>query len=271
VTRVGSTQEVPVGMAVWARKEIVTQMVENFLDNALKATHQGGVHIRCRAEGKEILIEVEDSGCGIPREHLASIFDKGGYQGPGREALENIKKKTELGQKAKEYIDEGKLVNFLSNDYYSKKYASKDSRFNAGNGFRFGGGGRHYDTQPGVSATNLTVKEGSFSDEELIREVKDGLYIGRIWYTYPVNGSTSADFSSTIRGDSYIIKGGQITNGLTPNTLRINDNVKVLLSEILGVSKKTSASLVWGAEEVVVCPEIAFEKMRLTRIAEGLY
>jgi PmbA protein len=168
-------------------------------------------------------------------------------------------------------VEEGKLVNFLSNDYYSKKYAGKDTRFVPGNGFRFGGGGRNYDSQPGVSATNLTVQAGSFGDEELIREVKDGVYVGRIWYTYPVNGGTSSDFSSTIRGDSYHIKDGQLEKGLTPNTVRINDNIKTLLKNIVGMSKQTKASLVWGAEEVVVCPEIAFENMKLHRIAEGLY
>ncbi len=168
-------------------------------------------------------------------------------------------------------VENGELVNFLSNDYYARKCAKKDKRFVPCNGFRFGGGGRHYDSTPGISATNLVIKEGTFSDKELISEVKNGVYIGRIWYTYPINGSTTADFTSTIRGDSFIIRNGELAEGLTPNTVRINDNLLSLLKDVVGLSKKKEAALVWGAEAAVVCPEIAFGKMRLDRIAEGLY
>ncbi len=168
-------------------------------------------------------------------------------------------------------IEKGVFKNFLSNDYYMKKYAKKDERFLPSNGFRFGGGGRHYSSTPGVSATSMVVEAGNHRDPELIEEVKNGVYVGRIWYTYPVNGSTSADFSSTIRGDSYIIEGGEIKTGLVPNTMRINDNLHRLFNSIIGLSREKTASLVWGAEEVVVCPEIAFKKMKLERIAKGLY
>lgn len=168
-------------------------------------------------------------------------------------------------------VQNGVLSNFLSNDYYSKKYAARDKRFVPANGFRFSGGGRHYSSQPGVSATSLVVEGGDYKDEELVEEMGNGVYIGRIWYTYAVNGSTSADFSSTVRGDSYIIENGEKKTGLVPNTMRINDNLQSLLQNIIGLGKEKRAALVWGAEEVVVCPEIAFEKMRLERIAKGLY
>ena len=63
-------------------------------------------------------------------------------------------------------------------------------RSSARNGFRFGaGGGRQFDGPPGVAASNVVVEgEEPVSHEELLRTVGDGLYIGRIWYTYPING-----------------------------------------------------------------------------------
>jgi predicted Zn-dependent protease len=79
------------------------------------------------------------------------------------------------------------------------------------NGFRFdAGGGRLFDTQPGVAASNVVV-EGSepVSREELRRRVGDGLYIGRIWYTYPINGLRAGDFTCTVVADSYIIRDGE--------------------------------------------------------------
>lgn len=169
-----------------------------------------------------------------------------------------------------EIIKEGKLVNYLSNDYYTKKY-SDDKRFVSRNGFRFGGGGRNYYSESGVSATNLVVESGDYSDEELVKEVKDGIYIGRIWYTYPVNGLASADFTGTIRGDSYIIKNGEIETGLIPNTLRINDNLDNCFRNIIAISKEKRASLAWAEEAVVITPEIALKEMNLERIAKGLY
>ncbi len=79
------------------------------------------------------------------------------------------------------------------------------------NGFRPGnGGGRDFGAMPNAVSSNLVI-EGTrgHSQEDLLRLVGNGVYIGRIWYTYPVNGTTSGDFSGTIIGDSYLIKDGR--------------------------------------------------------------
>lgn len=167
-------------------------------------------------------------------------------------------------------IEKGRLVNFLANDYYKKKFPLIERTYPA-NGFRFGGGGRNYDGEPGIHATNIEIEGGGFSEEELAKEVKNGVYIGRLWYTYPVNGLASADFTSTVRGDSFIIKDGQINLGIVPNTLRINENLTELLSSIIGLGKQKKQTIAWGEETVVVTPEIAVNKARLEKIAVGLY
>ncbi len=167
-------------------------------------------------------------------------------------------------------IKDGRLVNYLSNDYYTKKYKD-DERFSPTNGFRFGGGGRHYDSEPGISASNVVVGPGKHKEGDLVKDIKNGIYIGRIWYTYPVNGSLSADFTSTIRGDSYTIKNGRIKEALIPNTCRINDNLQRIMKNIAGISKKQEATLAWAAESVVITPEVAVKGLRIDRIAKGLY
>src|SRR5262249_58936922 len=60
----------------------------------------------------------------------------------------------------------------------------------ARNGFRYSsGGGRAFDLPPGTAASNIVVEGADpVSLEELIRGVRHGLYVGRIWYTYPING-----------------------------------------------------------------------------------
>jgi len=137
------------------------------------------------------------------------------------------------------------------------------------NGFRFGtGGGRQFDSSPGVAASNVVVEGAeAVSLDELISRVRDGLYIGRIWYTYPINGLRAGDFTCTVVGDSYIIKDGRIAAPLKANTVRINDNFTKLLGNIVGITKDVKGTLVWAADEVVYAPEIAVAGVRVDEIA----
>jgi PmbA protein len=141
----------------------------------------------------------------------------------------------------------------------------------ARNGFRFGaGGGRQFDSQPGVAASNVIVEgREPLSREALLRRVGDGLYIGRIWYTYPINGLRAGDFTCTVVGDSYIIRDGRIAAPLKANVIRINDNIATFLDNVVGVSGDRQGTIVWAADEVVYAPEIAVSGVRVDAIAEG--
>lgn len=137
------------------------------------------------------------------------------------------------------------------------------------NGFRFGaGGGRQFDSQPGVAASNVVVEGAeSVSREELIARVRNGLYIGRIWYTYPINGLRAGDFTCTIVGDSFIIRDGKLVAPIKANTIRINDNFTRILAHIIGITKDVKGTVVWAADEVVYAPEIAVTGVHVDEIA----
>ena len=52
------------------------QVATNLLTNAIKYTPRGGrVHARVMRDGDHALLRVEDTGVGIPAEHLHSIFE----------------------------------------------------------------------------------------------------------------------------------------------------------------------------------------------------
>jgi signal transduction histidine kinase len=53
------------------------QVLGNLISNALKFTPEGGaVTVRARTDGSDVIIEVQDTGPGIPADKLPFIFDK---------------------------------------------------------------------------------------------------------------------------------------------------------------------------------------------------
>jgi len=55
---------------------LLFRMLSNFVSNAIRYTNQGGVIVACRKRGRKILIEVWDSGLGIPAEQHERIFEE---------------------------------------------------------------------------------------------------------------------------------------------------------------------------------------------------
>ena len=179
-------------------------------------------------------------------------------------------------------IRDGELVGLLAN-YYEYERILRDPKGSEKlgvdpaqisqaiaprNGFRTGrGGGRNFDSPPGTTPTNLVV-EGTepYTREELFRLVGDGLYIGRIWYTYPVNGIGPGDFSGTVVGDSYLIRDGRLAAPIKPNTLRMNENLHNMLNNILGVGSSRRGTVRWASDQVVWAPEVAVADFHLNEI-----
>jgi two-component system phosphate regulon sensor histidine kinase PhoR len=68
-------QEVPA--VAWADDEAVGQILDNLVDNAIKYTPPGGqIRIRWQAEERQVHLEVEDTGIGIPERDLPRIFER---------------------------------------------------------------------------------------------------------------------------------------------------------------------------------------------------
>ena len=138
------------------------------------------------------------------------------------------------------------------------------------NGFRLSArGGRQFDVPPAIAATNVCIESTDpHTTDSLLRLVGDGVYIGRIWYTYPMNGLRAGDFTCTVVGDSYLIRNGKLAAPLQPNTIRLTGNIKPLLRDIIGVTKQATPVVGWGADEVVYAPEIAVRGLQLAEIAQ---
>jgi PmbA protein len=179
-------------------------------------------------------------------------------------------------------IRDGRLVGLLSNFYDTHRMLTDEHRaeklggsapakleFPPLSGYRLGeGGGRRFDASPGSAGTNVVMRaRGGVIDRELVRTVGDGIYVGRIWYTYPINGQRAGDFTCTVTGDSYIIRDGKIAEPLAPNCLRINANIAQVFEHPLAVESRPHPATVWGSPEAYYVPAIAADLIALAEVA----
>jgi two-component system phosphate regulon sensor histidine kinase PhoR len=64
-------------VAAWVDNEAARQILDNLVDNALKYTPAGGhIWVRWRAEDDQVVLEVEDTGIGIPELDLPRVFER---------------------------------------------------------------------------------------------------------------------------------------------------------------------------------------------------
>jgi len=64
-------------LPICADETLIRRMLLNLLDNAIKYTPVGGkVCIRCRQEGPQYRLSIEDSGAGIPEDLRLRIFER---------------------------------------------------------------------------------------------------------------------------------------------------------------------------------------------------
>jgi signal transduction histidine kinase len=65
-----------INLYAFADKNRTIQVISNLIDNALKFTEQGNIRFGCYPKGDQIEIYVSDTGIGIPKDKIASIFDR---------------------------------------------------------------------------------------------------------------------------------------------------------------------------------------------------
>ena len=183
-----------------------------------------------------------------------------------------------------ELITQGRLSGLLSSDYETKRVLRDQkaqdklgvdprawqSAIAPRNGFRFGqGGGRNHASLPSIAPTNVVIEgQPGHTLDELLKKVTRGIYVGRIWYTYPINGLKAGDFTATIVGDSYFIEDGKLSDPLKPNTVRINDTVHSVLNHLTGVENRQTGVVLWAADEVIYAPHLALSQLTMSKIAE---
>lgn len=62
------------GLSLYSDATLLERLLANLISNAIRYTDKGGVLVTSRRRGDNVLIEVRDSGIGIPTEHQQAIF-----------------------------------------------------------------------------------------------------------------------------------------------------------------------------------------------------
>lgn len=146
--------------------------------------------------------------------------------------------------KVTQYIHDGIFENTYSDSYN----AFKEGTFSSGNACRPGSPlGRSSAPIPISAPHNLTIKAGTPSRDDIIKDTKNGILISRLWYTYAVN-PIKGDFSCTSRSGIWIIKGGKIVAPAKP--VRIIHSLPTLLQNISAVANNQRTVLSWAAMPV---------------------
>ncbi len=135
---------------------------------------------------------------------------------------------------------------------YDTFYAAKDNVDSTGNAGREGYPvGRSAVPIPFPSMHNIVIGAGDQDTEEIIRNTKKGLLVGRLWYTYAVNPERG-DFSCTARSGIFEVSNGEIVGAR--RMVRIIDNLKRLLMSVSAIGKEQKHVLQWHATPVLAPP-----------------
>ena len=157
-------------------------------------------------------------------------------------------------------VENGIFENVFSNSYDSYKEGGKES---SGNAIRMGSPmGRSADPIPISAPHNLTVAPGNTSQEDMIKDTKHGLLVGRLWYTYAVN-PIKGDFSCTARSGIRIIENGKIKG--PGKSVRIVHNLTTLLKNISSIGNDQRRVIQWASLPSIT-PSIKVENISVNSI-----
>ena len=156
-------------------------------------------------------------------------------------------------------IENGIFKNTFSNLYDGFKEGVKST----GNSSRGGSlMGRSSEPIPISAPHNLKVNPGTSSQEDMIKDTKQGLLVGRLWYTYAVN-PIKGDFSCTARSGIHVIENGEIKN--SGKSVRIIHNITTMLKNISDIGNNQRNVIQWASLPSIT-PSIKIENITVNSI-----
>ena len=156
-------------------------------------------------------------------------------------------------------IEKGIFKSTFSNLFDSYKENKKST----GNGSRIGSPmGRSSEPITISAPHNLRIDSGKSSQEDMIKDTKHGILVGRLWYTYAVN-PIKGDFSCTARSGIRVIENGEIKN--PGKSVRIIHNLPVMLGNISDIGNNQQNVIQWASLPSIT-PSLKIENIPVNSI-----
>ncbi|MDH3340655.1 MAG: TldD/PmbA family protein [Nitrosopumilus sp.] len=191
----------------------------------------------------------------IAVEQFSLMDDPHNAQGIGTKSIDDEGIET----KKQSLIDKGIFSNTFSNLFDSYKEGGKSS----GNALRTGSPmGKSSEPIPISAPHNLKINSGKSSQEDMIKDTKRGLLVGRLWYTYAVN-PIKGDFSCTARSGIKIIENGEIKS--PGKSVRIIHNIAIMLKNISEIGNNQRNVIQWASLPSIT-PSIKAENISVKSI-----
>ena len=191
----------------------------------------------------------------IAIEKLSLIDDPHIPEGIGTKSVDDEGTET----KKRNLIEKGIFKNTFSNLFDSYKEGKQSS----GNASRSGSPmGRSSEPIPMSAPHNLKISPGDISQEDMIKDTKHGLLVGRLWYTYAVN-PIKGDFSCTARSGIRIIENGEIKG--PGKSVRIIHNLPTMLKNISEIGNNPKNVIQWASLPSIV-PTLKAENIMVNSI-----
>ncbi len=149
--------------------------------------------------------------------------------------------------------------------YYDSLSAAMEGKSSTGNGFRPAGPagftrlpGKLYITEPSARPSNLVIKAGSKSPEDIIGEVENGILIRHLHYAR-VSNPVTGDYTAVLRMGLYRIENGEVKYAL--KKARILDNIIKMISNVDEVGSDLKVAGSWG--RYAIAPTMRISKVRI--------
>jgi PmbA protein len=176
-------------------------------------------------------------------------------QGIGSKSFDDEGVRTEINT----LVDQG----VFTNTYCDLFDSFKENIETTGNAARPGSPmGRSAESIPVSMPHNMQIVPGNTSQEDMIKDTKHGLLVGRLWYTYAVN-PIKGDFSCTARSGIRIIENGEVKS--PGKSVRIIHNLPRLFQNISAIGNNEKNVLQWASLPTIT-PSIKAEKIKVISI-----
>ena len=147
-----------------------------------------------------------------------------------------------VAKKNKTVVDKGILKTY----FYNLETAAKDNIESTGNGARTG-------SKIVVDFSNLVIKPGKQTEDQLFETIKNGLYITELSGLHAGLNAESGDFSLESKG--YLVKDGKKDKAL--GLFVLSGNIFTLFNDIIAIGNNSKLLI-----DSNVVPSIAFKNLK---------